>query len=79
MTAIDPRNVVLELARGRFAIEERPILLDELPLADEAFVTSSSKEITPVVQVDDVVIGNGSPGPRTTELERRFIAMVEGL
>ena len=73
------RNVVLELAResGRFASEERPILLDELPLADEAFVTSSSKEITPVVQVDDVVIGNGSPGPRTTELERRFIAMVE--
>ena len=73
------RNVVLELARGRFAIEERPILFDELPLADEAFVTSSSKEITPVVQVDDAVIGNGSPGPRTTELERRFIAMVEHL
>jgi branched-chain amino acid aminotransferase len=73
------RNVVLELARGRFAIEERPILLDELPLADEAFVTSSSKEITPVVQIDDVVIGNGSPGPRTTELERRFIEMVERL
>ena len=73
------RNVVLELARGRFAIEERPILLGELPLAEEAFVTSSSKEITPVIQVDDVVIGNGSPGPRTTELERRFIEMVEHL
>ena len=71
------RNVVLELARGRFAIEERPILLDELSLADEAFVTSSSKEITPVIQVDDVAIGTGSPGPRTTELERRFIAMIE--
>ncbi len=71
------RNVVLELACGRFAIEERPILLDELPLADEAFVTSSSKEITPVIQVDDVVIGTGFPGPHTTELEQRFIAMVE--
>ncbi len=71
------RNVVLELARGRFAIEERPILLDELPLADEAFVTSSSKEITPVIQIDDVVIGSGSAGQRTTELEQRFIAMIE--
>jgi branched-chain amino acid aminotransferase len=71
------RNVVLELARGRFAIEERPILLDELPLADEAFVTSSSKEITPVIQIDDVAIGSGSAGPRTTELEQRFIAMIE--
>ena len=71
------RNVVLELARGRFPIEERPILLDELPLADEAFITSSSREITPVVQIDDLVIGSGKPGPRTYELEQRFIEMVE--
>lgn len=71
------RTVVLNLARGRFAIEERPILLEELVLADEAFVTSSSKEITPVLQIDEQVIGNGQPGPRTTELEERFIAMVE--
>ena len=49
------RNVVLELARGRFPIEERPILLAELAQADEAFVTSSSKEIVPVVQIDDLL------------------------
>ncbi len=71
------RNVVLELARGRFPIEERPILLDELMLADEAFITSSSKEITPVVQIDDLTLGDGKPGPRTYELEQRFIKMVE--
>jgi branched-chain amino acid aminotransferase len=71
------RNVVLELARGRFAIEERPILLTELALADEAFVTSSSKEITPVVRIDEQMIGSGQPGLRTIELEQRFIALVE--
>ncbi len=71
------RNVVLDLARGRFPVEERPIQLAELALADEAFVTSSSKEIVPVVRIDEQVIGNGAPGPRTTELEQRFIAMVE--
>jgi branched-chain amino acid aminotransferase len=71
------RTVVLELARGRFAVDERPILLEELALADEAFITSSSKEITPVVQIDDLVIGDGKPGPRTYELEQRFIEMVE--
>jgi branched-chain amino acid aminotransferase len=71
------RNVVLDLARGRFPIEERPILLEELALAGEAFVTSSSKEIVPVVRIDEQVIGDGRPGPRTTELERRFIEMVE--
>jgi branched-chain amino acid aminotransferase len=71
------RNVVLELARSRFPVEERPIRLDELPLVEEAFITSSSKEITPVVQIDDLIIGNGKPGPRTYELEQRFIEMVE--
>lgn len=71
------RNVVLELAHGRFTIEERPILLEELPLTEEAFISSSSKEITPVVQIDDLQIGNGKPGPRTYELEQRFIELVE--
>ncbi len=71
------RNTVLELAHGRFPIEERPILLTELPLVDEAFITSSSREITPIVQIDNLVIGNGKPGPRTYELEQRFIEMVE--
>ena len=71
------RNVVLELARGRFTIEERPILLNELSLTEEAFITSSSKEITPVVQIDDMQIGSGKPGPRTYELEQRFIELIE--
>lgn len=71
------RNVVLDLARGRFPIEERPILLRELALADEAFITSSSREIVPVVRVDAQSIGQGVPGPRTTELQQRFITMVE--
>ena len=71
------RNVVLELARNTFPIEERPILLEELALADEAFITSSSKEITPVVQIDVLIIGNGKPGQRTYQLEQLFIEMVE--
>lgn len=71
------RNTVLQLAQGRFELEERTVRLDELAQVDEAFITSSSKEITPVVQIDDLVIGDGKPGPRTYELEQRFIEMVE--
>jgi branched-chain amino acid aminotransferase len=71
------RNVVLSLARGRFTIEERPILLEELSTVDEAFLTSSSKEITPIVQIDNWTIGDGKPGLRTYELEQRFIELVE--
>ncbi len=71
------RNTVLELAQGIFTIEERPISFDELASVDEAFITSSSKEITPVVQIDELVIGDGKPGPRTYHLEQRFIDMIE--
>lgn len=71
------RNTVLELAHGIFTIEERPISFAELASVDEAFITSSSKEITPVVQIDDIVIGNGKPGPHAYALEQRFIEMVE--
>ena len=71
------RNVVLELARGVFPIEERPISLAELPHVDEAFITSSSKEIMPVIRIDDLIIGDGTPGRRTYALEQRFIEMIE--
>ncbi len=71
------RNAVVELARQHFRVEERPILLEELRQVDEAFITASSTEITPVVQIDDVIIGNGHSGQHTFELEQAFIAMVE--
>jgi len=71
------RNTVLKLAHGLFTIDERPIFFDELSHVDEAFITSSSKEITPVIQVDDIVVSGGKPGPRTTVLEQRFIEMIE--
>ena len=55
------RGKVLELARERFAVEERDIPLRELQTAKEAFVTSTGRHILPVCQVDDMVIGG--PGP----------------
>ncbi len=36
--------------------------------ADEAFLTSTSKEVVPIVRVDDRVIGAGTPGPITLRL-----------
>ena len=60
-----------------FPIEERAIAVGELRQADEAFITASSREIMPVVQINDLLIGDGKPGKRTYELEQRFIEMVE--
>ncbi len=69
------RRVVLELAQGRFEIQERAISRSELPEVNEAFLTSTTSEIQPVVRIDDQVVGNGRPGPRTAELRTRFLEM----
>lgn len=67
------RGVVLDLAReAGIPIEERKIHLDEVPALDEAFLTSSSRGIVPIVQIDEHTIGTGQPGRMTRRLMRRY-------
>ncbi len=68
------RRVVMELADGVFDIVERDFTLHDLYSADEAFLTSSIKEVLPVRQVNDMVIGNGVPGANTRRLMALFAA-----
>lgn len=68
------RQVVLDLAAGVFTIEKREMTMGELKHLDEAFITSSSKEVLPVVQVDDLRVGSGLPGKNTRRLMELFRA-----
>lgn len=64
-----PRSVILKLASdNNFDVRETPLLLDELLLADEVFICSTTRELIPVVSIDDSIIGNGRPGTRTVQL-----------
>jgi branched-chain amino acid aminotransferase len=69
------RQFVMDLAAG-VGIQAREAHLrpDELIGADEAFITGTTREVTPVVAVDDKVIGRGRPGPVTTRLQAAFSA-----
>ena len=49
---------------------------DELPLVDEAFVTSVSREVLPVVRIDGRPVGEGRVGPRTRAILQAFQALV---
>ena len=69
------RQALLELAELRMPVERRPLPLDELLRADEVFITSSSKEVCPVRQVDDTTIG--PPGPHTRALMQDFREMAK--
>lgn len=66
------RKVVLELADGRFHVELRDVDKGELPDFDEVFITSSSKEVVPVVKVDDLRVGMGRVGEVTREIMGLF-------
>lgn len=71
------RAVVLRLARERgIDVRERPFTLDELRQADEAFLTSTTMEITPIVQIDGLPAGGGVPGPVTRRLQHDFEATI---
>lgn len=66
------RMKVLELARQQFKTEERDVILEEVYGAKEAFITSTTRHILPVVQIDKKVIGNGVPGDVTRWLNREI-------
>ncbi|PIR41435.1 MAG: aminotransferase IV [Candidatus Yanofskybacteria bacterium CG10_big_fil_rev_8_21_14_0_10_46_23] len=72
------RKVALHLAQeANFEIQERPVLLSELASAQEAFITSTAREITPLVQLDETVIGGGQPGVKTKQLIETFKRYVQ--
>lgn len=73
------RGVVLDLARslGLRAVEAQ-LLPKDLYGATELFLTSTIREIVPVVRVDGRVVGNGLPGPVTLSLRQAFQRRVDG-
>ena len=58
------RLMLLEILRrdGSIPVQERVVSLDELDTADEVWISSSSKEIAPVVEIDGKPVGDGSVG-----------------
>ncbi len=62
------RKKVIELCNNRYKLTERSLSLEEVYTAKEAFVTSTSRHILPVLSIDGHRIGNGQAGPTTTVL-----------
>jgi branched-chain amino acid aminotransferase len=67
------RAFVFEIGQGvGVKVEEALLRDDDLFNADEAFFTSTTKELMPIVQVDDRAIGSGTPGQVTKKLLAEF-------
>jgi len=68
------RNAVLKMAReAQMEIEERAFSIREAQDADEAFYTSASAFVMPVVEVDGATVGAGVPGPVSQRLREIYI------
>jgi branched-chain amino acid aminotransferase len=73
------RDTVQQLLRDQgIETAELRFTRDEAYLADEALMTGTAAEVTPVREIDDRRIGSGRPGPITQELQRRFQAVTRG-
>jgi D-alanine transaminase len=72
------RGILLEEARAAgVPVEERPIQVEELALADELFFTGTTGEVRPVVEVDGRAVGDGRVGDMTRRLSDLLLARVE--
>jgi len=73
------RDTVITLARemGYTVHDQATISRGELHTADELFFTGSAAEVTPIRQVDNVQIADGTRGPVTEDLQSAFFDLVE--
>ena len=64
------RSAVLELcAKLNIPVERYPVQVAQLQDADECMLWGTTTQVMPIVQVDDMIVGNGAPGPITRQLQ----------
>ena len=57
---------------------ERPFTLDEAKEAREAFITSATSFVTPVVKIDGEKVGDGAVGPMARRLREEYVRFASG-
>ena len=74
------REAVMELAKEKLGLDtvERSIDKSELYMADELFFTGTAAEVTPIIEADRHMIGNGAMGPITQKLQKALFIAARG-
>ena len=68
------RSSIMRLARERqLTVVERAFTVEEAKRAKEAFITSAGAFVMPVVAIDGVPVGDGTPGPVATALREDYL------
>ncbi len=73
------RNTIIILAKEQgYEVVETTMKIEELYAAHEVFFTGSAAEVTPIREIDNISIGNGSRGPITEKLQTMYFDLVHG-
>ncbi|QBZ82536.1 Branched-chain-amino-acid aminotransferase [Hydrogenovibrio crunogenus] len=73
------RKTIMQLAKeAGYEVREKRITRDEVYIADEAFFTGTAAEVTPIRELDNRPIGQGSRGPVTELLQAKYFDVVHG-
>lgn len=73
------RNSIITLAQDMgLSVKEETISREMLYLADEAFLTGTAAEVTPIRSVDNIRVGNGARGEITRKLQDKFFSIIDG-
>lgn len=73
------RSSVMQVARDLgYTVEERSLVRTDLFLADEAFLTGTAAELTPIAEVEGRKVGSGTRGPITERVQALFMDAVTG-
>jgi len=78
LSGITRASVMDLVKREGIDFVERPFTAEEAKQAREAFITSATSYVLPIVQIDDAVIGNGKPGTIARTLLQAYLAHMEG-
>ena len=72
------RKIAIKLsAEEGFKINEEYFSYDQLYSVNEAFITSSTRNVVPVVRIDDIELGDGKPGKVVEKLRKSFKRYLE--
>ncbi|MEH7074705.1 D-amino-acid transaminase [Neobacillus drentensis] len=72
------KDVILQVCESnKIVVEEQTFTLEDLASADEAFLSSTTAEVMPIIEVDGKRVGDGLPGPVTKRLQELFEQEIE--
>ncbi len=73
------RQTIIDISKDLdLEVFEKDISVDDVKVADEAFFTGTAAEVTPVVQVDQSKIGDGTTGKITRKVQKEYFDLIRG-